>query len=105
TNQEPLVKKKLTLFLELQTPNKTAPGKNPQSPTATTGFHKPLSPTPASQPPTILLLLRPIGWVAWAEPKKSPNEQLRGGANQLDVAGAAVSQSSAGSLKGRETAQ
>nr|XP_040148979.1 uncharacterized protein LOC120892554 [Ictidomys tridecemlineatus] len=90
--------KKRTLFLEPHRPNKTAPQET-LSPAATNRFHKPLTPTQASPPPTILLLLRPIGWVVWAEPKKSPNEQHRRGANQLDVAGAAVSQSSAGSLK------
>ncbi|XP_077876871.1 uncharacterized protein LOC120892554 [Ictidomys tridecemlineatus] len=90
--------KKRTLFLEPHRPNKTAPQET-LSPAATNRFHKPLTPTQASPPPTILLLLRPIGWVVWAEPKKSPNEHHRRGANQLDVAGAAVSQSSAGSLK------
>uniref|UniRef100_A0A8C9NZT9 GDT1 family protein n=1 Tax=Spermophilus dauricus TaxID=99837 RepID=A0A8C9NZT9_SPEDA len=82
-------------------PNKTAPQeKTLRAQLPPPASHNPLTLTQTSPPPTILLLLRPIGWVAWAEPKKSPNEQLRGGANQLDVAGAAVSQSSAGSLKG-----
>ncbi|KAF7478451.1 hypothetical protein GHT09_010544 [Marmota monax] len=54
-------------------------GKTLRASTATTGFPQAsLSHTSFSPPPTILLLLRPIGWVTWAEPKKSPNEQLRG---------------------------